>query len=122
MKGSELFENTKVNSGSEPFTMQVVIHVSTKVVSIFSLTIPSLEKLISCLSYRYVHSLDPSEHALTIRIKICHLIETVMSKSRDLSFRAEVQFRNQVAQYLIQWIRGEVYISENISHEENLHK
>ena len=45
-----------------------------------------------------------------------------MIKSRDLSFRAEVQFRNQVAQCLVQWLSGEVFISENISHEQNLHK
>ncbi len=72
--------------------------------------------------HRYVNSLDPCEHTLTIRIKLCHLIETLMTKSRDLSFRAEVQFRNQVAQVLARWLRGEVYISENISHEQNLHK
>jgi len=71
---------------------------------------------------RYVNSLEACEHTLRIRIKICTLVDSLMSKSRDLSFRAEVQFRNQVAQFLIQWLRGEVYISENISHEENLHK
>lgn len=71
---------------------------------------------------RYVDSLETSERSLTIKIKICHLIETLMQHSRDLSFWAEVQFRNQVAGYLTRWMRGEVYISENSSHEENLQK
>ena len=45
-----------------------------------------------------------------------------MQHARDVSFWAEVQFRNQVARYLTQWITGKVYISENSSHEENLQK
>ena len=66
--------------------------------------------------------MEMSERSLTIKIKICHLTETLMQRHMDLNFRAEVQFRNQVAEYLAMWMRGEVIISDNASHEENLQK
>ena len=70
----------------------------------------------------YVHNLEASEHSLTIRIKVCHLLESVMQRFRDLSFRAEVQFRNQVSEYLTKWITGKVCTQENSSHMESLLK
>lgn len=73
-------------------------------------------------TYRYVHKMETSERSLTIKIKICHLISSIMQHLMDLNFRAEVQFRNQVAEYLSVWMRGEVVISENPSHVETLQK
>lgn len=46
----------------------------------------------------------------------------LMQHSRDLSFRQEVQFRNQIAEYLTSWVKGQVCISANASHKENLQK
>ena len=46
----------------------------------------------------------------------------VMLRSRDLSFRQEVPFRNAMADHLTQWVSGDVHISERSSHKENLHK
>ena len=66
--------------------------------------------------------MEVSERSLTIRIKICHLISSLMQHNMDLNFRAEVQFRNQVAEYLAMWMRGGVVISESPSHEESLQK
>ena len=66
--------------------------------------------------------MEASERSLTIKIKICQLITTLMQHHMDLNFRAEVQFRNQVAEYLAMWMTGELVISENASHVENLQK
>ena len=71
---------------------------------------------------RYVDKMDTSDRSLTIKIKICHLISSLMQHHMDLNFRAEVQFRNQVAEYLAMWVRGEVVTSENLSHVETLQK
>ena len=71
---------------------------------------------------RYVHKMESSEHSFTIKIKICHLVETLMQHHMMLNIRSEVQFRNQVADCLSLWMRGKVFISENVSHLESLQK
>jgi neurofibromin 1 len=69
----------------------------------------------------YVNSLDSTTRSLTISVKLCHLIETLMQHSRDLSFRQEVQFRNQVAEHLTGWVKGQVCLSaSSTSHMENV--
>ena len=50
------------------------------------------------------------------------LLLQLMQHSRDLSFRQEVQFRNQLAEYLTSWVKGQVCIAANASHQENLQK
>ena len=46
-----------------------------------------------------------------------------MQHSRDLSFRQEVQFRNQVAEHLTGWVKGQVCLSaSSTSHMENVQK
>ncbi len=71
---------------------------------------------------RYAHKMDVIDRSLTIKIKICHLIETTVQHSMYLNFRAEVHFRNQVAEYLTMWMRGEIVIADYTSHEESLQK
>ena len=87
-----------------------------------------------------MNSLDSTAKSLTIRVKLCHLIEIVsftffqylvytflnpiqlMHHSRDLSFRQEIQFRNQLAEHLTGWVNGQMNIAANTSHKENVQK
>lgn len=69
---------------------------------------------------QYVHNLLHGERSLTLKIKTSHLIETLMQRSRELSFHHEVHFRNQLAEYLTSWVSGEVCVLENCSHGQNL--
>ncbi len=71
---------------------------------------------------RYVNDMDLSERSVAIKIKICHLVETLMQHHMLLNFKSEVQFRNKVANCLAKWMRGVVFISENATHLESLQK
>lgn len=66
--------------------------------------------------------MDSGERSLTIKIKICSLLGTLMQHHLELNFKAEVQFRNQVAEYLVLWMTGELVIAENASHMQSLQK
>lgn len=45
---------------------------------------------------RYVRYLDPaSPHTITIKTKICVLVETILKRRDDLLFRQEIRFRNK---------------------------
>jgi len=66
--------------------------------------------------------MDLSERSVAIKIKICHLVEKLMQHHMQLNFKSEVQFRNQVAEFLAKWMRGVVFISADASHLESLQK
>ncbi|CAF4870671.1 unnamed protein product, partial [Rotaria socialis] len=55
---------------------------------------------------RYARHLDTSVGAVTIRIRVCQLVESMMKRRDDLSFRQEIKFRNKLVEYLTDWIMG----------------
>jgi neurofibromin 1 len=55
---------------------------------------------------RYVRHLDSTVHAIQIKIKLCQLVETMMQRRDDLTFRQEMKFRNKLVEYLTDWIMG----------------
>ncbi|CAF5186385.1 unnamed protein product, partial [Rotaria magnacalcarata] len=65
----------------------------------------SLEQLVLNI-VRYARQLDTSVAAVPIRIRVCQLVESMMKRRDDLSFRQEIKFRNKLVEYLTDWIMG----------------
>ena len=55
---------------------------------------------------RYVRHLDSTIHAIQIKTKVCQLVEAMMLRRDDLTFRQEMKFRNKLVEYLTDWIMG----------------
>ncbi|CAG2240905.1 Neurofibromin [Mytilus edulis] len=67
--------------------------------------VTSIESLMLAI-VRYVRHLDSTVHAIQIKIKLCQLVETMMQRRDDLTFRQEMKFRNKLVEYLTDWIMG----------------
>ncbi len=52
---------------------------------------------------RYVRHLDTTVLAIHIKTRLCLLVETMMKRRDDLSFRQEMKFRNKLVEYLTDW-------------------
>ncbi len=52
---------------------------------------------------RYVRHLDTTVLAIHIKTRLCVLVETMMKRRDDLSFRQEMKFRNKLVEYLTEW-------------------
>ena len=50
--------------------------------------------------------LDSSIHAIQVKTKVCQLVEAMMIRRDDLTFRQEMKFRNKLVEYLTDWIMG----------------
>ena len=74
---------------------------------------------IPCLIF-YFHSrhLDTTVLTLHIKTKLCQLVDTMMKRRDDLSFRQEMKFRNKLVEYLTDWVMGN---SHQISPPGNNH-
>ncbi|XP_030756453.1 neurofibromin isoform X2 [Sitophilus oryzae] len=55
---------------------------------------------------KYVRNLDMTVHGLHIKTKVCQLVEMMMHRRDDLSFRQEMKFRNKLVEYLTDWVMG----------------
>nr|XP_046916512.1 neurofibromin-like isoform X2 [Dermatophagoides farinae] len=56
---------------------------------------------------RYVRHLDSNNnHHIHIKNKVCQLVEAMMARRDDLSFRQEMKFRNKLVEYLTDWVMG----------------
>jgi neurofibromin 1 len=44
--------------------------------------------------------------ALHIKTKLCQLVDAMMKRRDDLSFRQEMKFRNKLVEYLTDWAMG----------------
>jgi len=55
---------------------------------------------------RYVRHLDTTVLALHIKTKLCQLVDAMMKRRDDLSFRQEMKFRNKLVEYLTDWAMG----------------
>jgi len=62
--------------------------------------------LIAYTILRYVRHLDSTIHAIQIKTKVCQLVEAMMLRRDDLTFRQEMKFRNKLVEYLTDWIMG----------------
>ncbi|KAL3856417.1 hypothetical protein ACJMK2_011181 [Sinanodonta woodiana] len=69
------------------------------------LGVTSIESLMLAV-VRYVRHLDSTVHAIQIKIKLCQLVEAMMLRRDDLTFRQEMKFRNKLVEYLTDWIMG----------------
>ena len=55
---------------------------------------------------RYVRHLDTTVLTLHIKTQLCQLVEAMMNRRDDLSFRQEMKFRNKLVEYLTDWVMG----------------
>lgn len=55
---------------------------------------------------RYVRYLRSGQHDLQIKIKLCQLVQVMMQRRDDLTFRQEMKFRNKLVEYLTDWTMG----------------
>ncbi|CAH1800649.1 unnamed protein product [Owenia fusiformis] len=69
------------------------------------LGVASIEPLMLAI-VRYVRHLDSSIHAIQIKIKLCQLVDAMMQRRDDLTFRQEMKFRNKLVEYLTDWVMG----------------
>ncbi|KAK7488237.1 hypothetical protein BaRGS_00020544 [Batillaria attramentaria] len=69
------------------------------------LGVTSIESLMLAI-VRYVRHLDSSMHAIQIKTKLCQLVEAMMKRRDELTFRQEMKFRNKLVEYLTDWIMG----------------
>lgn len=88
--------------------MHVDIHVDTKNNFKFFYKILNFIVCILMIIFflRYVRHLDSTVHAIQIKIKLCQLVEAMMLRRDDLTFRQEMKFRNKLVEYLTDWIMG----------------
>lgn len=50
--------------------------------------------------------MDMSVHTTHLKTKICQLVDVIIKRRDDLSFRHEMKFRNKMVEYLSDWIMG----------------
>ena len=50
--------------------------------------------------------MDTTVLTLHIKTKLCQLVEAMMKRRDDLSFRQEMKFRNKLVEYLTDWVMG----------------
>lgn len=62
---------------------------------------------------RYVRHLDTTVLALHIKTKLCQLVDAMMKRRDDLSFRQEMKFRNKLVEYLTDWAMGNSHQVKN---------
>ncbi|XP_074643053.1 neurofibromin-like [Tubulanus polymorphus] len=60
---------------------------------------------------RYVRHLDNSIHSIQIKTKLCQLVEAMMKRRDELTFRQEMKFRNKLVEYLADWIMGNSHLN-----------
>lgn len=66
----------------------------------------SIEQIMLAI-VRYVRHLDSNNnHYIHIKNKVCQLVEAMMARRDDLSFRQEMKFRNKLVEYLTDWVMG----------------
>ena len=49
---------------------------------------------------RYVRYLSDDPDDIKIKTKLCNLVQVMMSRRDDLTFRQEMKFRNKLVEYL----------------------
>ncbi|KAG0184581.1 Ras GTPase activating protein ira2 [Apophysomyces sp. BC1034] len=52
---------------------------------------------------RYLNKLSTSYVTLRIKIKMCHLLETLMSKKEQIVIRNEMRLRNKLLEVIVEW-------------------
>ena len=73
------------------------------------LGVTSIEQIMLAI-VRYIRHLDTNNgHYIQIKSKFCNLIETMMNRRDDLTFRQEMKFRNKMVEYLTDWIMGNTH-------------
>ncbi|CAK1546446.1 unnamed protein product [Leptosia nina] len=55
---------------------------------------------------RYVRHLDMTVLSVHIKTKLCQVVEAMMRRRDDLSFRQEMKFRNKMVEYVTDWVLG----------------
>ncbi|XP_047513398.1 neurofibromin isoform X4 [Pieris napi] len=55
---------------------------------------------------RYVRHLDMTVLSVHIKTKLCQVVEAMMKRRDDLSFRQEMKFRNKMVEYVTDWVLG----------------
>ena len=45
-------------------------------------------------------------HAIQIKTKVCQLVEAMIHRRDELTFRQEMRFRNKLVDYLTDWVMG----------------
>ncbi|XP_013381612.1 neurofibromin-like [Lingula anatina] len=85
------------------------------------LGVTSIESLMLGI-VKYVRHLDSNVHAIQIKTKLCQLVEAMMNRRDDLTFRQEMKFRNKLVEYLTDWIMGNShqYNAQDVSHMSRL--
>ena len=74
-----------------------------------NLGVTSIEQIMLAI-VRYIRHLDANNgHYIQIKSKFCNLIETMMNRRDDLTFRQEMKFRNKMVEYLTDWIMGNTH-------------
>ncbi|KRZ17579.1 Neurofibromin, partial [Trichinella zimbabwensis] len=53
---------------------------------------------------RYVHHLEVNCQSVTIKGKICQLIEVIMRNYENIIFRSEIRFRNRLVDMIADWV------------------
>ncbi|KRX68358.1 Neurofibromin, partial [Trichinella sp. T9] len=53
---------------------------------------------------RYVHNLEVNYQSVTIKGKICQLIEVIMRNYENIIFRSEIRFRNRLVDMIADWV------------------
>lgn len=66
---------------------------------------------------KYIRSLNVNVQSLVIKSKMCQLVEQLMLRRADLSFRQEIKFRNGLVEYLTDWVLHASDKIQNVSKE-----
>ena len=81
-----------------------IFFVIIKSTSVFDILFFAEQMMLAIV--RYVRHLDTTVMTLHIKTKLCQLVDTMMKRRDDLSFRQEMKFRNKLVEYLTDWVMG----------------
>ncbi|KAI9489055.1 hypothetical protein BDB00DRAFT_771458 [Zychaea mexicana] len=78
---------------------------------------------------KYLNKLPNSFNTLRIKIKMCHLVETLMQKKEQIVVRDEMRLRNRLLEMIVEWTSDfalpEIktsYVAQDTSQNEKLHR
>uniref|UniRef100_A0A7M5VE60 Ras-GAP domain-containing protein n=3 Tax=Clytia hemisphaerica TaxID=252671 RepID=A0A7M5VE60_9CNID len=66
---------------------------------------------------KYIRALSTTVQTLVVKSKMCNLVENIMIRRLDLSFRQEMKFRNELVNYLTDWVLYTQDENQNLSQE-----
>lgn len=86
----------------EPLMLSIVRLHATTLATTLALSVCHISKQLTYayVVSRYVRYVNNDPEDIKIKTKLCNLVQVMMSRRDDLTFRQEMKFRNKLVEYL----------------------